>query len=270
MVLPSMRGVVGAAASSFLPVVLAACSSGGSPMPPAPPAISVVTAGSLQFVGDVVAASATQTSYAGPFTYVSSNGKVLGLSLNPPAYQTKFVARLSSPNGRIYVVALGPGKASVIVFGHGLSAAPPALQNVTISSASPVKLQPGSLQFTASGAGNSQSVVVTQSGYSGRFTQSNSCAKIASVATTSNASGKAAYLVTALGDGSCAVSFTGGNAQTNTLPITVALTSKVAVSPASLTLKTTASQSVDVSQPNYSGAFDETDTCHKIANIVEK
>jgi hypothetical protein len=240
-------------------------------MPPAPAAISVVTAGSLQIVGDVVAASSVQGSYHGPFTYASSNGKVLGLSLSPPAYGTTFAARLVSPNGQAYVVAVGPGKASVIVYGtHGTSAAPPSLQNVTISSASPVKVQPGKLQFTATGPANSQSVSVTQRGYTGTFRQSNSCAKIATIATRSNAGGKAEYLVTAVGEGSCAASFTGGNAQTQNVPISVMLTSKVIVSPASVTIKTTASMSVDVSQSNYDGRFDEADTCNKIANLIEK
>jgi hypothetical protein len=240
-------------------------------MPPAPAGISVSTTGSLHIVGDVVAASAAQASYPGPFTYVSSNGSVLGLSLNPPGYHTKFVARLVSPNGQVYVVAVGAGKASVVVEGaHGTSAAPPALQNVTISNASPVKVQPAKLQFSATGAGNSQSVGVTQSGYSGSFTQSNSCAGIATIATRSNAAGKAEFLVTAVGEGSCAASFAGGNAQSGTLPIAVTLKSKIVLSPASVTIKTTASKSVDVSQPNYDGTFDESDTCHKIANVIEK
>jgi hypothetical protein len=252
---------------------LTACSSGSgsSPLPPGPSAISVVTAGSLHLVGDQVAASATQGTYHGPFTYVSSNGKVLGLSLDPPAYGTKFTARLSSPDGRVYVVAISPGEASVKVYGtNSTSAAPPALQNVRISSASPVELQPGSLRFTASGSANSQTVAVTQDGYPGSFAQTDSCASIATVATKSNAAGKAEYIVTALAEGSCAASFAGGSAQTGTLPITVALASKIVLSPTSVTIKTTASQTVDVSQPNYTGTFDETDTCHKIANIIEK
>lgn len=246
-------------------------SSSSSPIPPAPPAISVLTAGTLRIVGDLLAASATQGSYHGPFTYISSKGAVLGLSLNPPRYQTKFSSRVVSPDGKVYVVAVGTGTASVTVYGsQGLMASPPALQNVTIASATPVKVQPGQLSFAATGAGNAKTATVTQDGYSGRFSQSNSCAHIASVMEKTNAGGKASYLVTPLGTGSCAAVFAGGNAKSATLPISVSLASKIVVAPSSLTLKTTASIDVDVSQNNYTDAFRESDTCARVAGILAK
>ncbi len=254
--------------------LLSGCSSSSSttpPLPPTPPSISVLTAGTLKIVGDLLAASATQGSYHGPFTYVSSKGAVLGLSLKPPTYQTKFSSRVTSSNGKVYVVAAGTGTASVTVYGsQGVTAAPPALQNVTITSSTPVKVQPGQLSFTSAGTGNAKSVTVTQDGYSGSFSQSNSCAKIASVTEKSNAGGKASYLVTPLGTGSCAAVFAGGNAKSATLPISVSVESQIVLSPASVTLKTTASTTVDVSQKNYTEAFRESDTCARIAQIVAR
>jgi hypothetical protein len=82
-----------------------------------------------------------------------------------------------------------------------------------------VRISPATLKFGLVPGSSAKGVDVSQEGYDGKFTQSNSCAKVATIAQTSNAHGKARYSVTAIGYGSCSATFAGGNAQRAELAI---------------------------------------------------
>jgi hypothetical protein len=90
----------------------------------------------------------------------------------------------------------------------------------------PVGASPSSLAFTAIGAANSQSLTVSQAGYTGAFAESDTCVGIAQVALTS---GNAQYTVTPVGLGTCQITITGTAGQSAMVPLSVT-TSSLSVS----------------------------------------
>jgi RHS repeat-associated protein len=132
---------------------------------------------------------------------------------------------------------------------------------VRVAIPGPVTLSASHLKFTALGAAAARSVTVAQSNYAGAFSESDSCAGIASVA---SGSGGTVFTVTPLAAGTCSATFVGADGQSASLPIKVVLPGGVVVSPASLTFANTGSANaatLTVTQSNYSGAFSESDTC---------
>jgi len=78
---------------------------------------------------------------------------------------------------------------------------------------------PASLQFTS--IGSTLTVTATESGYSGSFASSNSCAGIATI-TPANASGPTAtFTVMSVATGGCSISVTDGNGQQAAVTISV-------------------------------------------------
>jgi hypothetical protein len=271
-----------ACAAALFAGALAGCSSTLS-TPPVPQQssnpvtrISVQVTGTLKFIGSSVVVTAKQGSYTGPFTFTSSNGAVLALSLPadaasgaavPDAKQT-----LVSPDGIANVIAVGPGSATVTITGaSGATATPALLQVKNVPSTGRLVLSPARLAFSAAGSANAKSVNVAQGAYAGTFSESDTCAKIAGVSSKSGKNGVAEYVVTPLAPGSCKVVFTGGQHKSATLPISVALPpGGVRVDPASLHFTSTLAsdaQTVAVSQSRYTGSFTESDTCAKIATL---
>jgi hypothetical protein len=144
---------------------------------------------------------------------------------------------------------------------------------LTISVAPPgsVVVDPSALEFTKTGPTNSQNVNVSQTNYSGAFTQSNTCSGIASVSAASNAAGKATYRVTPIAKGTCTVTFTGSPGQSAPLSVSVTPPGPVVLNPTSLTFRKLGSfgtSFVNVSQTGYTGTFSETSDCDGKASVV--
>jgi hypothetical protein len=269
---------------AFLSIAaLAACSNTPTgttitPITPptqAPPAISVKVQGALTEIGDVIKVTAKQSSYAGPFTYTSTDASVLGLSLTDPAglsaraRRALAKQRIISPDGVAFVIAAGAGTASVSVRGDNRTAHPAALNDIVIGTPGAITVTPAELTFSAVGPANAQTARVVQAGYAGSFTESDDCTGIATIQAETGAG--ATYRVTAARAGSCEATFTGGGSLRGVLPISVALPGGVVLSPASLSFTATGSanaKTVTATQANYTGAFSEKDTCAKIATVA--
>ena len=139
---------------------------------------------------------------------------------------------------------------------------------ISVTPYGPVVAKPSSLSFTATGSGAAQSVALSQSNYKGSFGESDDCSGTATIAVESNGGGTAGYTVTPLAKGDCSVTFTGGNAASTKVSISVAPYGPVVVAPSSLTFTSTGeSKSVVVTQSGYSGSFTETDDCSGTATI---
>jgi hypothetical protein len=167
---------------------------------------------------------------------------------------------------RLVVTPLAKGTCVVTITGGGGQSASLTVQ-VTPN---PITLRPPTLGFTSTGSGAAKSVAVTQPGFSGAFGESSNCGGIATLVPSSNASGRAAYIVTPLGKGSCTALFKGGLEESASLFIDVELPGKVVVTPSSLAFAATgssAAQNVGVAQSGYSGAFAESDDCAGIATL---
>ncbi|MDH2908891.1 MAG: hypothetical protein PXZ07_02115 [Candidatus Eremiobacteraeota bacterium] len=242
---------------------LAACSSGsssgpGTTTPPAAPALTVNLIGSLQSVGQTAVLQVSQQGYLGPFTITSSNGAVLGLQQKLQSTQRAPKAAgpqtIISPNGQAYVSALSPGSASLTFNGYGgLIAVPTQLQNITVGTATPspspspttaptptpvptptptptpnpLAVAPSSLALTGTGASNAQTLVVTETGYTGTFTESDTCSTIATVTPSSGAGPSFTFTVTGVNAGTCTATFADTNGQHVTANIGVTTTGVV-------------------------------------------
>jgi len=128
----------------------------------------------------------------------------------------------------------------------------------------PVGLSPASLSFTNLGAGNAQSVTAAQSGFTGTFTASGAnCTQGSTTVATIASTSSNAFSVTPTAAGSCSVTITGSGASA-TLSVSVTL-APLALSPSSLAFTASGAsyaQTFAASEPGYTGAFTETDTCN--------
>lgn len=171
--------------------------------------------------------------------------------------------------GEFLVTPLASGSCNATISGGQHKSA-----TLPISVARPsglVRVDPANLQFTSTLASRPQFVQVSQSRYTGSFTESDTCAKIATIAAAQNADGSANYTVKAIGEGSCDATFTGGDGKTGSLKIDVTLPEPVVVKPASVSFTSALasdSQTVRVSQSDSTAAFTERDTCTNIATLA--
>ena len=82
-----------------------------------------------------------------------------------------------------------------------------------------------STQALSFSSGTAQNLTVTESGYSGAFTESDTCnpysGEVASVVASTSSAGSATYAVTPMGAGTCAITFTDASARTATVDVTV-------------------------------------------------
>ena len=100
----------------------------------------------------------------------------------------------------------------------------PTPSPVPTPSTGAVMLLPQQAAFDTTGSAAAQTVQVSQSGFTGNFTQTNTCTSIAAPSPVSNHNGTATFTITPEGAGSCAVTFTGGKTRTATLPVSVTVT----------------------------------------------
>ncbi len=238
---------------------LAACSPGGGTgpgiaTPPSAPTLTVNLIGPLQTVGQTAVLQVSQPGFLGPYTITSSNGAVLSLQQKlqstQRAPQSGGPQTIISPNGQAYVVALAPGNASITVNGsESLTIAPTTLQNITIAAATPTPspspsaspspspsptptpnpmgIAPSTLALTGTGASNAQTLVVTETGYTGSFTESDTCSTIATVTPSSGTGPSFTFTVTGLAAGTCSATFADTNGQHVTANIGVTTTGVV-------------------------------------------
>jgi hypothetical protein len=264
----------GTAAYSVTALAKGSCSAtftggGGksSPLPVtvAPLGLVEVKPSSLTFVsagsGAAQNVAISQSGYTG--TFAESN-TCTGIAT---------VAQESNAGGNAsYTVTPVANGDCVATFTGGNKESAPLSVAVNIPPPGNVVVDPNALTFTSTGAGSAQNVTVSQTGFSGRFTETDTCAGIATVVPAS-AVGKTEFKVTPIGKGDCTATFHGGNNETGPLSIAVAPPGSVVVDPSALVFdKTGPTQSKDtnVSQSNYTGAFTESSNCSGIASVSAK
>ncbi len=133
----------------------------------------------------------------------------------------------------------------------------------------PVRVDPPTAILTSVGA--STGVAVSQSGYSGVFTESDTCAGIATLSSSSNNGGNATFTTTSVAPGGCNATFAGGGGKSGALTITVSLSGGLVVTPSQLVFTNiggSAVQSLAVSQTGFTGTFTQSSTCAGIADVA--
>lgn len=98
--------------------------------------------------------------------------------------------------------------------GPGTPAAPTPTPGV-------LSVAPTSLSIVGVGAGDALTINVVEGAYSNPFTESDTCAGIATVSTTSAVGPSATYTVTGVAVGSCSATFTDTKNQSLNVPLTV-------------------------------------------------
>jgi hypothetical protein len=226
-----------------------------------PPGNVIVGPNALTFTATGSGASqnvtVSQTGFTGSFTVT---GNCSGIATIAPASAVGKTEFKVTPDAK--------GDCTATFHGANHESAP-----LTISVAPPgsVVVDPAALAFDKTGPTNGKDVAVSQSSYSGTFTESNSCSGIAAVRAKTNAGGHAAYAVTPITRGACSVTFTGGGGESAPLSVTVTPPGNVVVKPSSLTfhlLGSFGTRFVDVSQTGYEGSFSEASDCDGKASIV--
>jgi|GEM_PF-3412419 len=141
------------------------------------------------------------------------------VSFTPPAAQITFAA--STPYYYVIYQAVGGSIAT-----PSPSPSPTTAPTPTPTPA-PLAVSPASLSFTASGASYAQTFAASESGYTGAFTETDTCNPGTAIATVSAASGPgptATFTVTPQSAGSCVVTVHDTNGQTSTVTIGVTIT----------------------------------------------
>jgi hypothetical protein len=197
----------------------------------------------------------TQAGYSGSFTESDDCSGIATV-----------IARYGGGAAAYAVTPVAAGSCSAtFAGGYDVSVSVP----IAVTPPGSVLVDPATMNFHATGAGAAQRAVVSQHGYNGSFTESDTCSGIAGIGALTGA--KATYAVTPLAAGNCTATFAGGNRETGTLSIAVAPYGRVGVTPSSMTFTATgygAAQTAKVEQTNYEGTFSEADTCGSIAQVT--
>jgi len=135
------------------------------------------------------------------------------VSFTPPVAQTTFAA--STPYYYVIYQAVG-----------GSVSTPPPSPSPSPTPA-PLAVSPAGLSFTASGASYAQTFAASEPGYTGAFTETDTCNPGTAIATVSAASGPgptANFTVTPQSAGSCTITVHDTNGQTSTVTVGVTIT----------------------------------------------
>jgi hypothetical protein len=106
----------------------------------------------------------------------------------------------------------------------GGSSASPATTLPTTAPVAPLVLAPKSLAFSASGANAAQTVSVSETGYAGAFTETDTCSGIASVSPADGSGPSATYTVTPLAAGTCTITIHDTNGQKSAVAVGITIT----------------------------------------------
>jgi hypothetical protein len=85
-------------------------------------------------------------------------------------------------------------------------------------------LTPTTLNFLASGASSAQTFSADETGYTGAFTETDTCNALATVSTPSSSGPAATYTVVPLGAGTCTITIRDSNGQKHTIAVSLTLT----------------------------------------------
>ncbi len=157
--------------------------------------------------------TATQSGYSGAFTVTGCGGFI-----QPPSVG----ATSSSGSATIQVTGTAGGTCALTVTGGGGQSAP-----VSVSVTAPIQPVKASVtSVTVPGAGVAATFTVSQSGYSGAFTTSGCSSPVATATAGTTASNSASITVTgSSAGGTCNLVVTGGQGQSLSIPVSVAVTS---------------------------------------------
>jgi hypothetical protein len=198
----------------FYSLALVGCSRAIAPpaLPAAIPAVANASApqvrlriaGSLADASDVAKLVATQRGFSGPFTFATSDSRVIELlSVPPPAGHQ---SAITSPSGTIWGYASGAGTVTITARGANAS----TQRTFIVKELGRVDVDPPALGFFGPTNGKGKRVTVSQSNFNGKFGESDNCKGHATVRALSNARGNATYVVRPGGIGSCQAWFAGG------------------------------------------------------------
>jgi hypothetical protein len=123
--------------------------------------------------------------------------------------------------GPMRMLPVDGGAAPSIAHGWGAATVVHALE----PHAAKITLSPTSLAILSTGTISAQTVKVTETGYTGTFTEKSTCAKIASASPASGKGPTLSVKVSGLGAGSCDITFSDSAKNSAKLPITVTTTS---------------------------------------------
>lgn len=106
-----------------------------------------------------------------------------------------------------------------------MRAAQPAMQTSLEPHAAKIVLSPASLSMLTLGAGGAQTVKVSETGYTGVFSEKSTCTGIATASPTSGKGPSLSVKITAAKAGSCSITFSDTKNDKSVLPVTVTTTS---------------------------------------------
>jgi hypothetical protein len=251
---------------------LAGCSNTVGSIPGTTPVATAAPGGLIQYSASKLTFSAIGKSQAQTFEISQANYYGAFAESDNCAKVATIVAVTNASGEATYTVTpIGYGSCTATFTGAGGDSVSVPIR---VSKPSPydVVVTPASLSFDATGSANAKNVMVKQSSFTGSFSESDHCSKVATIVPKSNAGGSATYTVTPVGAGDCGATFTGANGKSALLSISVTLPGSVLLSPASLSFNATGSanaKDVDVSQSGYAGAFTEKDDCSGTATVIE-
>ncbi|MHB8198963.1 MAG: hypothetical protein ACYDGW_11995 [Vulcanimicrobiaceae bacterium] len=213
-----MRRFLAAAIASALAALLFGCGGGGAILAPPPQPVRLSTS-TMNFTALGASAAQPVTVWQSALTTAYAESDTC-----------KGVATIAQTSR----VALGTATYSVTPIGAGgCTATFTGTANesavLTITSApnagGGVTANPSSLSFLAIGASYAQNLNVSQSNFTGAYSESDSCTGVVTVSVTSNSGGAAVYEVTPAAVGTCQITITGGSGKTATVGVTVTSTS---------------------------------------------
>jgi hypothetical protein len=129
----------------------------------------------------------------------------------------------------IVIVAAGCSQNASVPAVAPSTTAPAAVPTATPAGATPtatpgvaaVVPAPSAVTLTGLGASYAQGLNVAQPGYAGSFSQTNTCAGVASVAPIAVQSASPTFTITPIATGTCSITITGGSSQSVIVPVTV-------------------------------------------------
>ena len=213
-----MRRFLAAAIASALAALLFGCAGGGA-MPPLPAQLVRLSTSTMKFTALGASAAQTMTVWQSTLTtaYTESDtckGVATIAQTSPVTLGTAVYSVTPTGAGGCTATFTGTGNESAVLT---ITSAPSGGGGVTAN--------PSSLSFLAIGASYFQNLNVSQSNFTGAYSESDNCTGVVTVGVTSNTAGSAVYEVTPTGVGTCQITITGGNGKTATIGVTATSTS---------------------------------------------